>query len=145
MLRFLVGPFGNIASELIFFIYFIALIGLWFSSLVAVNQIDMKKLIAYSSIAHMNFALFGIFCEIAVGLSGAFLIMIAHAFTSSALFLCVGMLYERYKTRIIFYYGGLVNFMPLFSLLFFILLLSNFGFPGTFNFAGEFLVLVGSF
>jgi NADH:ubiquinone oxidoreductase subunit 4 (subunit M) len=108
----------------------------------AFAQIDIKKIIAYSSIAHMNFMLIGIFSNLLVGLSGSFMMMISHAITSSALFFSIGILYDRYKTRIIFYYGGLVNFMPLFSIFFFICILSNFGFPGTLNFVGELLIML---
>jgi NADH:ubiquinone oxidoreductase subunit 4 (subunit M) len=108
----------------------------------AFGQIDIKKIIAYSSIAHMNFMLIGIFSNLLVGLSGSFIMMISHAITSSALFFSIGILYDRYKTRIIFYYGGLVNFMPLFSIFFFVFILSNFGFPGTLNFVGELLIML---
>ena len=145
MFRFLIGSLGNILDEIIFFIFILSLFGLVYSSMVAFNQIDVKKLIAYSSIAHMNFALLGVFCGVLIGLMGSFTIMLAHGLTSSALFLGVGILYDRYKTRIIFYYGNLVYFMPIFAVLYFLLLLSNFGFPGTFNFIGEFLILCGGF
>src|ERR1700727_2920769 len=91
--------------DFIFIILVIALLGLTYSSLVAFSQIDIKKIIAYSSIAHMNFLLIGIFANSIVGLYGAFIMMIGHAFTSSALFLSIGILYDRYKTRILFYYG----------------------------------------
>jgi NADH:ubiquinone oxidoreductase subunit 4 (subunit M) len=113
--------------------------------MVALSQIDIKKIIAYSSIAHMNFSLFGIFSESLLGLSGIFFLMFGHAITSGALFLSIGVLYDRYKTRLIFYYGSLVLFMPIFAICMFILILSNFGFPGTINFVGEFLILVGAF
>ena len=145
MFRFLVTFFSNILEELIFFIFNIALLSMIYSSLVALNQIDIKKIVAYSSISHMNFALFGIFREIILGLTGAFFIMLAHAITSSFLFLGIGVLYERYKTRLIFYFGGLVNFMPIFASLYFFGIISNFGFPGTFNFISEFLILCGAF
>lgn len=93
----------------------------------------------------MNFSLFGMFSFSIVGLSGMFFLMLGHAITSGALFLGVGVLYDRYKTRLIFLYGSLVIFMPLFSVLYFVFILSNFGFPGTINFVGEFLILVGIF
>ena len=111
----------------------------------AFSQIDIKKIIAYSSVAHMNFSLLGMFSFNVLGLAGMFFLMLGHAVTSGALFLGVGVLYDRYKTRLLFYYGSLVIFMPLFSILFFFLILSNFGFPGTINFVGEFLILVGAF
>jgi len=113
--------------------------------MVALSQIDIKKIIAYSSIAHMNFALFGLFSYNIVGLTGLIILMFGHAITSGALFLGVGVLYDRYKTRLILYYGSLVSFMPIFAIFYFIFILSNFGFPGTFNFVGELLILVGGF
>lgn len=97
----------------------------------ALSQIDIKKIIAYSSVAHMNFSLLGMFSFNILGLAGMFFLMFGHAITSGALFLGVGVLYDRYKTRLIFYYGSLVIFMPLFSILYLIFILSNFGFPGT--------------
>lgn len=145
ILRLLLGFFYNISYDLIFFILVLSLIGFSYASMVALSQIDIKKIIAYSSIAHMNFSLFGMFSFSIVGLAGMFYLMLGHAITSGALFLGIGVLYDRYKTRLIFYYGSLVNFMPIFSLLYFIFILSNFGFPGTSNFVGEFLILVGGF
>ena len=90
----------------------------------------------------MNFSLLGLFSQTIVGLMGVFVLMLGHAITSGALFLGIGVLYDRYKTRIIFYYGSLATFMPLFSIVYFFFVLSNFGFPGTVNFVGEFLILV---
>lgn len=142
-LRFLLGFTFFISIDLIFFIFVLAFMGLFFSSMVALNQIDIKKIIAYSSIAHMNFALFGFFSQHILGLSGSFFMLFGHAITSSALFFCIGILYDRFKTRLLFYYGGLVTFMPIFSFFFFSFILSNFGFPGTINFVGEFLISVG--
>jgi NADH:ubiquinone oxidoreductase subunit 4 (subunit M) len=144
-LRFLIGFSFFIAVDLIFFIYIIAFIGFFFSSMVALNQIDIKKIIAYSSIAHMNFAIFGFFSQSLLGFTGSFYMLFGHAITSSALFFCIGILYDRYKTRLLFYYGALATFMPIFSVFFFIFVLSNFGFPGTINFVGEFLISVGGF
>lgn len=86
----------------------------------AINQIDIKKIIAYSSIAHMNFLLFGIFSQNFLGVIGSFFMLFGHALTSSALFLGIGLLYERYKTRLLFYYGSLSTFMPVFSFFYFI-------------------------
>jgi proton-translocating NADH-quinone oxidoreductase chain M len=136
-------PFNYINFDLIFLILMIAFIGFFYSSLVAFIQIDIKKIIAYSSIAHMNFSLLGLFSYSLIGTFGAFIMMFGHALTSAALFFGVGVLYDRYKTRLIFYYGALVSFMPIFSVLYFIFILANFGFPGTFNFVGEFLILLG--
>lgn len=144
IIRLLLGFFYFINYDLVFIILITSLIGFSYASMVAFSQIDIKKIIAYSSIAHMNFSLFGMFSLNILGFSGMFFFMFGHAITSGALFLGVGVLYDRYKTRLLFYYSSLVLFMPLFSILFFIFILSNFGFPGTANFVGEFLVLVGA-
>jgi proton-translocating NADH-quinone oxidoreductase chain M len=145
ILRLLFGFIFDIHKDVLFFILIISLIGFLYASQVALSQIDIKKIIAYSSIAHMNFSLLGLFSETIVGLIGLFYLMVGHAITSSALFLGIGVLYDRYKTRLICYYGSLVLLMPIFSVIYFLFILSNFGFPGTFNFVGEFLVIVGIF
>jgi proton-translocating NADH-quinone oxidoreductase chain M len=144
VLRFLLGSFSLVCYDLIFFILIIALLSLTHTSIVALCQIDIKKIIAYSSVAHMNYSLIGLFSQNILGLAGSYIMIYSHAITSSALFLSIGVLYDRYKTRLIFYYGGLVEFMPIFSIFFFIFILSNFGFPGTFNFIGEFLLTYGA-
>ena len=142
--RLILGNFyWNVYIYLLYILLTIAIIGLTYSTMGALAQIDIKKIIAYSSIAHMNFLLIGIFSNILIGISGAYIMMISHAITSSALFFAIGILYDRYKTRIIFYYGGLVNFMPIYSIILFICILSNFGFPGTLNFVGEILIIYG--
>ena len=145
MIRLLIIIFFNISSDIIFFILILSLFGFTYGSMTALSQIDIKKIIAYSSISHMNFSLIGLFSESFLGLSGIYFLMFGHAITSGALFLSIGILYDRYKTRLIFYYGSLVVFMPIFAILMFILILSNFGFPGTINFVGEFLILIGGF
>jgi NADH:ubiquinone oxidoreductase subunit 4 (subunit M) len=144
-MRLLIILFFNISVDIIFFILILSLFGFSYASMIAINQIDIKKIIAYSSVAHMNFSLLGFFSESLLGLSGIFFLMFGHAITSGALFLSIGVLYDRYKTRLIFYYGSLVLFMPIFAICVFLLILSNFGFPGTVNFVGEFLILVGAF
>lgn len=143
ILRFLLGSFTIICYDLIFIVLIIALFSLTHSSIVALCQIDIKKIIAYSSVAHMNYSLLGLFSQSLLGLAGAYIMIFSHAITSSALFLGIGVLYDRYKTRLIFYYGGLATFMPIFAIIYFIFILSNFGFPGTFNFIGEFLLTFG--
>jgi NADH-quinone oxidoreductase subunit M len=143
ILRFLLGSFTIICYDLIFIILIIALFSLTHSSIVALCQIDIKKIIAYASVAHMNYSLLGLFSQTLLGLAGGYIMIFSHAITSSALFLGVGVLYDRYKTRLIFYYGGLASFMPIFAIIYFIFILSNFGFPGTFNFIGEFLLTYG--
>jgi proton-translocating NADH-quinone oxidoreductase chain M len=144
ILRFLLGSFTLICYDLIFFILLIALFSLTYSSIIALCQIDIKKIIAYSSIAHMNYSLIGLFSLNLLGLAGSYIMIYSHAVVSSALFLGIGVLYDRYKTRLLFYYGGLVSFMPIFSIIYFILILSNFGFPGTFNFIGEIFLTIGA-
>lgn len=142
-IRFLIDFSFIFYLDFFFFIGIISFISLLYASLIALNQIDIKKIIAYSSIAHMNFALLGFFCYHCLGLSGAFFMMFGHGITSSALFLSIGILYDRYKTRVLFYYEGLATFMPMFASFFFLFILSNFGFPGTCNFVGEFLISCG--
>ena len=114
-----------------------------YSSATTIRQIDLKKIIAYSSVAHMNFALLGLFANNSQGIEGSLFFMLGHGVVSSALFLSIGILYDRYHTRNILYYGGLVQVMPIFSIFFLIFTLANIGLPGTVNFIGEFLVLIG--
>jgi len=138
----------------------LSVIAVIYGSLITLRQVDLKKIIAYSSVAHMGFVTLGLFSpfledptvagQIAAdqtnrAISGALFLMLSHGVVSSALFLCVGSLYERHKTRLISYYGGLVFGMPLFSILFFIMILANLSLPGTSNFVGEFLVLLPTF
>jgi len=130
---------------LISFVFVIFLIGFYFPSFSAISQVDIKKIIAYSSVSHMNFGMFGLFSKQLVGFVGSFFLMLGHAIVASALFLTIGTLYERYKTRIIFYYSGLFFLMPLWSVSFFIFILGNFGLPGTVNFVGELLILFSIF
>jgi proton-translocating NADH-quinone oxidoreductase chain M len=137
------GPFFINTENCIFFAYAVALFGFIYCSFVAFNQANVKKIIAYSSIAHMNFALLGLFTGSSVGYTGMIIIMIAHGLTAAALFLCVGVLYDKHKSLIIYYYGGMARFMPVFSAIFFIVMLANIAFPGTYNFVGEVLVSVG--
>ena len=108
-------------------------------------QEDMKKLIAYSSVAHMGYVTLGIFTFTKQGLEGSIYQMISHGLISAALFLCVGVLYDRMYSRLISSYGGVVEYLPKFSLLFIIFILAGLGLPGTSGFLGEFLVLVGAF
>jgi NADH-quinone oxidoreductase subunit M len=112
---------------------------------VALMQEDMKKLIAYSSVAHMGFVTMGIFAGTIQGVAGGVFQMISHGIVSGALFLCVGIVYDRMHTREIAAYGGLVNRMPLYALVFMIFTLANVGLPGTTGFIGEFMTLLGTF
>jgi NADH-quinone oxidoreductase subunit M len=116
-----------------------------YTSLVALVQEDMKKLIAYSSVAHMGFVTMGIFAATAQGVAGGIFQMISHGIVSAALFLCVGVVYDRMHTREIAAYGGLVNRMPLYAAAFLVFTLGNVGLPGTSGFVGEFLALIGTF
>jgi NADH-quinone oxidoreductase subunit M len=108
-------------------------------------QDDMKKLIAYSSVAHMGYVTLGIFTFTKQGIEGSMFQMLSHGVISAALFLCVGVLYDRINSRLISSYGGVVNYLPKYSLLFIIFVLGGLGLPGTSGFLGEFLVLVGTF
>jgi proton-translocating NADH-quinone oxidoreductase chain M len=141
--RFLLGSFTIVCYDLIFIILIIILFSLIQSAIVSLCQIDIKKIIAYASISHMNYSLLGLFSQSFLGAAGSYIMTFSHAIASSALFLGIGVLYDRYKTRLIFYYGGLVMFMPIFAIIYFVFILSNIGFPGTFNFIGEFLLTYG--
>jgi len=144
-IRLILFNLYDILSIFISFIFMIAFISLYLSSFSALAQVDMKKIIAYSSISHMNFSLIGLFSVNLISILGSFFMMFAHAVVSSALFSTIGILYDRYKTRLLFYYGGLVILMPLCVTFFFIFVLGNFGMPGTINFVGEFLIFIGVF
>jgi len=117
-------------------------VGIIYGSLATIRQIDLKKSIAYSSVAHMSFLVQGLFMEVEQGLEGAVFFMLGHGFVSSGLFICIGILYDRYHTRIISYYGSLVLVMPIFTLFFYAFSLGNLNFPGTVNFVSEFLTSV---
>ncbi|MEE2956356.1 MAG: NADH-quinone oxidoreductase subunit M [Pseudomonadota bacterium] len=126
-------------------IFSLSIIAIIYTSLVALAQLDMKKLIAYSSVAHMGFVTLGIFSFNQQGLSGAIFQMLSHGIVSAALFLCVGVVYDRIHTREIERYGGLVERMPKYAFVFMVFVLASVGLPGTSGFIGEFLVLVGLF
>ncbi|MEO0861030.1 MAG: NADH-quinone oxidoreductase subunit M [Pseudomonadota bacterium] len=126
-------------------VLWLSAIAIVYASLVAMMQDDMKKLIAYSSVAHMGFVTMGIFAANQQGVDGAIFQMISHGFISGALFLCVGVVYDRMHTREIDAYGGLVNRMPAYALIFMLFTMANVGLPGTSGFVGEFLTLVGVF
>ncbi len=144
-IRFSLGLFPNASEYFIPLIYSLSLIAIIYTSLVALMQQDMKKLIAYSSVAHMGFVTLGIFTITQNGISGSIFQMISHGLVSAALFLCVGVVYERMHTRLIDRYGGLVSVMPRYAILLFIFTLSAIGLPGTTGFIGEFLILLSSF
>ena len=120
-----------------------AIISIIYASLTTIRQIDMKRIIAYSSVAHMNLVVLGIFSGNIQGIAGAIFLMIAHGIVSSALFFLIGVVYDKYGTRIIYYYGGLVQTMPLFATQLLFFCMANVGLPGTCNFVGELIVFVG--
>jgi len=120
-----------------------ALISIIYASLTTIRQIDMKRIIAYSSIAHMNLVVLGIFSGNLQGISGSIFLMLAHGVVSAALFFLIGALYDKHHTRVILYYGGLVQTMPIFSSFLLLFSLANIGFPGTCNFVGELVVFIG--
>jgi len=144
-IRFSLGLFP-LASELFTpLVYVLSLIAIIYTSLVALMQEDMKKLIAYSSVAHMGFVTLGIFTVTQQGLEGSIIQMISHGLVSAALFLCVGVIYDRMHSRLIKTYGGLVSVIPKYSILFMLFTLAALGLPGTSGFVGEFLILMGAF
>jgi NADH:ubiquinone oxidoreductase subunit 4 (subunit M) len=126
-------------------VYTMSAIAIIYVSLTTLRQIDLKKIIAYSSVAHMAFVTLGIFTYNLQAIEGSILLMLSHGIVSSALFMCVGVLYDRHKTRIIKYYSGMIQVMPLFMSFFLIFTLANLSLPTTAGFVGEFLVLVGLF
>ena len=144
-LRFSLPMFPEATQHLAPLIYALSVIAIIYTSLVALVQEDVKKLIAYSSVAHMGFVTMGIFAVTAQGVAGGIFQMISHGIVSAALFLCVGVIYDRMHTREIAAYGGLVNRMPLYAFVFLVFTLANVGLPGTSGFVGEFLTLIGTF
>ncbi len=144
-LRFSIGMFPVASEYFTPLIYFLSIVAIIYTSLVALMQEDMKKLIAYSSVAHMGFVTLGIFTLTKQGIDGSMYQMLSHGLISAALFLCVGVLYDRTKSRLISSYGGIVHVLPKYSLVFMIFVLGALGLPGTTGFLGEFLVLVGAF
>ncbi|HZS64755.1 MAG TPA: NADH-quinone oxidoreductase subunit M [Xanthobacteraceae bacterium] len=144
-LRFSLPMFPLASHEFAPIVFALSVIAIIYTSLVALVQEDIKKLIAYSSVAHMGFVTMGIFAATSQGVSGAIFQMISHGIVSAALFLCVGVVYDRMHTREIAAYGGLVNRMPVYAVLFLIFTLANVGLPGTSGFVGELLTLIGTF
>jgi NADH-quinone oxidoreductase subunit M len=144
-LRFSLPMFPLASQEFAPLVFALSIVAIIYTSLVALAQEDVKKLIAYSSVAHMGFVTMGIFSFTVQGVDGAIFQMLSHGLVSAALFLCVGVVYDRMHTREISAYGGLVNNMPLYALVFLIFTLANVGLPGTSGFVGEFLALIGTF
>ena len=144
-IRFSIGLFPIASENFVPLIYTLSLIAIVYTSLVALMQEDMKKLIAYSSVAHMGFVTLGIFTMTQQGLEGSIVQMISHGLVSAALFVCVGVVYDRMHSRLIITYGGLVSAMPKYAILFMVFTLAAVGLPGTSGFVGEFLILMGVF
>jgi len=144
-LRFSIPLFPLATCYFTPFIYTLSILGILYASFTTLRQIDLKKIIAYSSVAHMGFVTLGLFSLNIQGMEGSLLLMLSHGFVASALFLCIGALYDRHKTRLVSYYGGSVHVMPLFSFFFLVFTLGNLSLPGTSSFVGEFLILTGSF
>jgi NADH-quinone oxidoreductase subunit M len=147
------GVYGFLRYSLVLFpeasiffsplVYSLSVIGIMYASLNAIRQTDFKRIIAYSSIAHMNLIVLGIFSSNSISFEAAILQSISHGFVSGALFLLIGMIYDRYHSRLLFYYGGLVHTMPLYSSLFMLFTMANIALPGTSSFVGEFTLLLG--
>ena len=144
-IRFSLPMFPDASHYFTPLVYTLSVIAIIYTSLVALAQENMKKLVAYSSVAHMGFVTMGIFAANAQGVQGAVYLMISHGLVSAALFLCVGFLYDRTHSLEIASYGGLVQRMPLYALAFMVFTLANVGLPGTSGFVGEFLTLIGAF
>ncbi len=144
-LRFSIPMFPLASAEFAPLIFALSVVAIIYTSLVALAQEDMKKLIAYSSVAHMGFVTIGVFTLTMQGLQGGIFQMLSHGIVSAALFLCVGVIYDRMHTREIAAFGGLVDRMPLYAFCFMVFTLANVGLPGTSGFVGEFLALTGAF
>jgi NADH-quinone oxidoreductase subunit M len=144
-LRFSLPMFPNASADFAPFVFVLSVIAIIYTALVALVQEDMKKLIAYSSVAHMGFVTMGIFAATSQGVAGGIFQMVSHGVVSAALFLCVGVVYDRMHSREISTYGGLVNRMPVYAAVFMLFTMANVGLPGTSGFVGEFLTLLGTF
>lgn len=144
-LRFSLPMFPNASADLTPFVFTLSIVAIVYASLVALVQEDIKKLIAYSSVAHMGYVTMGIFTATQQGVDGAIFQMLSHGIVSSALFLCVGVIYDRMHTREIAAYGGLVERMPKYAFAFMVFTMANVGLPGTSGFVGEFLTLLSAF
>jgi NADH-quinone oxidoreductase subunit M len=142
-LRFSVPMFPEASAQLTWLVFGLSAVAVIYTSLVALVQSDMKKLIAYSSVAHMAIVTIGLFAFNQQGIEGGMMVMLGHGLVSGALFLCVGVIYDRLHTREIARYGGLANNMPRYAVLFMVFTMASVGLPGTSNFVGEFLSLVG--
>jgi NADH-quinone oxidoreductase subunit M len=144
-LRYSIGLFPEASAFFSPFVFIVSILGIVYASLTTIQQIDLKKIIAYSSVGHMGVVTIGIFSSVTQSILGSILLMLSHGIVSGALFLCIGILYERHHTRIIKYYSGLLTTMPIFSVFFTIFTMAHIGLPGTSSFIGEFLIILGCF
>ena len=144
-LRFSIPMFPNASEFFQPLVFVLSIIAIVYTSIVAFRQTDIKKLIAYSSVAHMGFVTMGIFAMTELGVQGAIFQMISHGLISGALFLCVGVVYDRFHTREIAFYGGLVHKMPVYAAIFALFTMANVGLPGTSGFVGEIMTMAGAF
>lgn len=142
-LRFSLTIFSEASLYFAPLIYLLSVVGVIYASLSALRQTDLKRIIAYSSIAHMNLVTLGIFSFNVIGLEGSIIQSISHGFVAGGMFLLIGILYDRYHTRFLYYYGGIVHFMPIYAALFLVFTFANIAIPGTSSFTGEFLLLAG--
>lgn len=142
-LRFSLPMFPDASLYFAPFIFTLSILGIIYTSLTAIRQIDFKRIIAYSSVAHMNLVVMGLFSFYIPGFEGGVLQSLSHGFVASALFFLIGVLYDRYHSRLVFYYGGLTHLMPIFSTIFLFFTMANIALPGTSSFIGEFLILSG--
>lgn len=140
ILRILLPVFPYASSFYLPFVYTLSTISIIYASLTAIRQLDLKRIVAYSSVAHMNIVILGLFSNVIEGLLGATFLMVAHGLVSGLLFFLIGFLYERYGTRLLAYYGGLVKIMPIFCFYFLLACLANLSLPGSCNFIGELLI-----
>jgi NADH-quinone oxidoreductase subunit M len=145
LIRFNLNLFADASVFFSPLIFTLSILGIIYASMSALRQTDFKRIIAYSSIAHMNLVTMGIFSFNSIGIQGAIIQSISHGFVSAAMFFLIGILYQRYHTRQVLYFSGLTHVMPLYSTLFFIFTMANIALPGTSSFIGEFLVLLGIF
>ena len=145
LIRFCFPLFPDACFYFTPFVYSLAAVGVVYTSFTAIRQTDFKRIIAYTSVAHMNLVMVGLFSFNVIGLEGAILQSLSHGLVASALFLIIGVVYDRHHTRMVQYYGGLVHTMPVYIFIFLFFTMANIGLPGTSSFVGEFLILLGSF
>jgi len=143
ILRFLIPMFPSVTLYYSPLVITLSILGIVYTSFITIRQIDIKRIVAYSSIAHMNLCILGIFSFNNTAIAGSILLMISHGLVSGGLFFMIGMLYNRFHTKLIKYYSGLIHYMPIFGTIFFILIISNISMPLTSNFIGEFLIIYG--